>query len=301
MTQPKIAVVGIPGKWSTEVLADAIAAKTGFRLVVDIEKTILDLRQQQVWFNGINLCELDGIIIKKISQTYSPLIIDRLEILRFIENTGVKIFSQPEQIIRLVDRMSCTVTLANGQIPMPATCITENPELAIQTIQNYGEAIFKPLYSTKARGMIVLSAKTPPAKLAQQVKTFLGQQKMAYIQQKIKLPSEDMGLMFLGGEYQGAYARVGNKKSWNTTIRAGGCYAKAHPSEEVIELARKAQALFNLSYTTVDIALTEQGPVCFEVSAFGGFKGAKEGLGLDMASRYADYVFAQIPTQKPMP
>jgi tetrahydromethanopterin:alpha-L-glutamate ligase len=45
-----------------------------------------------------------------------------------------------------------------------------------------------------------------------------------------------------------------------------------------------------MDYTTVDMAETEDGPVVFEVSAFGGFRGAKEGLGINVAELYVDYV-----------
>lgn len=88
----KIGVVGIPGKWSTEVLADEIEALTGFRLVIDIEQVVADLTSPSVSFQNHSLCDLDAIVIKKISQTYSPAILDRLEILRFLEKCGVKIF-----------------------------------------------------------------------------------------------------------------------------------------------------------------------------------------------------------------
>ena len=47
-------------------------------------------------------------------------------------------------------------------------------------------------------------------------------------------------------------------------------------------------------FTTVDVAETLDGPVVFEVSAFGGFRGAKEGIGLDAAARYTDYVLEQL-------
>jgi ribosomal protein S6--L-glutamate ligase len=49
-----------------------------------------------------------------------------------------------------------------------------------------------------------------------------------------------------------------------------------------------------MDYTTVDMAETEQGPVVFEVSAFGGFRGASEGLGINMAKHYVDYVLSQL-------
>lgn len=293
----KIGVVGIPGKWSTEILADALETKTGFRLVIDIEKVVADLHTPAVNYDGHCLCKLDGIIIKKISQTYSPTVLDRLEILRFVEKCGVKVYSKPEEIIKLVDRMSCTISLNKGDIPMPPTIITENCDAAFEAVHRFGTAITKPLFSTKARGMEVLEARTPEKKLKAQLQDYFDQQGFFYLQKKMALPGQDMGLVFLGGEYQGAYARVKSGDSWNTTINSGGKYAEAFPSDEIIEMAKKAQAQFDLSYTTVDIAETEEGPVCFEVSAFGGFKGAKEGLGLDMAEAYANYVIKDIQKQ----
>ena len=66
MNKLKIAVVGIPGKWSTEVLADEIEANTGFRLIVDMAHVVHDLSNNRLSFLGHDLCCLDGIIVKKI-------------------------------------------------------------------------------------------------------------------------------------------------------------------------------------------------------------------------------------------
>ncbi|MBF6057853.1 MULTISPECIES: GAK system ATP-grasp enzyme [Thiomicrorhabdus] len=290
MTDLKIGVVGIPGKWSTEVLADEIEKRTGFRLVIDIEKVVADLSIPEVLYQDQCLCKLDGIIIKKISQDYSPQVLDRLEILRFVECCGVKIYSNPAEILRLVDRMSCTVSLAKANIPMPKTLITEDVSAAYDAVHRFGSVVLKPLFSTKARGMEVLDSSTDKKTLQKQLKAYKEKHGFLYIQQKVQLPGHDMGLVFLGGEYQGAYARIGDGSSWNTTIHSGGKYAAVYPPDDVIEMARKAQAQFDLAYTTVDVAETEDGYICFEVSAFGGFKGAQEGLEINMASRYTDYV-----------
>ena len=48
-----------------------------------------------------------------------------------------------------------------------------------------------------------------------------------------------------------------------------------------------------MDFTTVDVALTADGPVVFEVSAFGGFRGASEGAGIDAAALYAEYALAR--------
>ncbi len=290
----KIGVIGLPGKWSTEVLADAVEAKTGFRLVIDMDQVRLDLDSNQLYFHDHNLCELDGLMVKKISATYSPNTLDRLELLRIAEQAGVRVFSPALNILRLIDRLSCTVTLRNHNIPMPPTGLTEDVDAALTMVRDYGSAVFKPLYSTKARGMVVLEADTDEPSLLQQIETFRQTNPMMYIQKKLALPGQDLGMVFIGGEYIGTYARVSQSDTWNTTINSGGAYAAYEASDELIDLAFRAQQPFGMDFTTVDVAESEIGPIVFEVSAFGGFRGVKEGMGLDAAALYVDYALKEF-------
>ena len=294
MSNTKIAVVGIPGKWSTEVLADVLEEKTGFRLVIDMKDLSINLTTGQISVGEKSLNDLDGIIVKKISQTYSPNTQDRIDLLRFAENQGIRVFSKPEKMIRMIDRLSCTMTLRNADIPMPDTVVTEDVSAAFSTVTEYGAAVFKPLYSTKAQGMCLISANDSEDNIIEQIEAFKKTNPMMYIQRKLDLKGQDYGMIFLGGRYIGAYARVSQTDAWNTTIDSGGKYAAYEPSQENIALAEKAQSLFELDFTTVDIAETNHGPIIFEVSAFGGFKGALEGAGLNAAELYADYVIAEL-------
>ena len=293
MPEVKIGVIGIPGKWSTETLADAVEAKTGHRLVIDMNQVVLDLEHQRLMVGDIDLCTYDALIVKKISAEYNTNTLDRLELLRVAEQAGVKVFSGAVNILRLIDRLSCTVTLRNAGIPMPETRITEDRDAALQAVKDFGSAIFKPLYSTKARGMCVIDANQPEKAIEQAIRSFQAEHPMMYIQKKLELPGRDLGLVFLGGEYLGTYARV-SQGAWNTTINSGGSYSPYTPPASLIELAQRAQSLFGLDFTTVDIAETEHGPIVFEVSAFGGFKGAKEGIGIDVAAMYTDYVLEKV-------
>ena len=294
MAKFKIGVIGIPGKWSTETLADAVEERTGYRQVIDMAAVSLDLERQRLVFQDQDLCQLDALIVKKISASYSPNTLDRLELLRVAEQTGVRVFSRAEHILRLIDRLSCTVTLRNAGIPMPATRVTENIDAALAAVDDFGSAVFKPLYSTKARGMCVIEASQSSARVEREVRAFQKDNPMMYIQQKVELPGRDLGMVFLAGEYLGSYARVSKGDAWNTTIHSGGKYAAHTPPDDIIELAQHAQALFGMDFTTVDVAETNNGPIVFEVSAFGGFRGALEGIGIDAAALYADHVLRQL-------
>jgi ribosomal protein S6--L-glutamate ligase len=288
---PNIGVVGTPGGWSSEWLADAVGKRTGHRLLIDLAKVSLDLGTGTLWFEDVELNKLDALILKKAGARYSPALLDRLELLRAINERGLPMFSKPYSILRVLDRLSCTVTLANGGIPMPPTTITEDVEAALLAAEDYGESVFKPLYSTKARGMMVVSA-GPAAR--EQVEQFHRDFGIMYIQQKLDIGEQDLGVVFLGGEYLTTYARRKTSDTWNTTTRSGGKYQAYEPSAETVELARKAQALFDLDFTCVDVAETANGPLVFEVSAFGGFRGIQTASNMDAAELYIDYVLQKI-------
>jgi tetrahydromethanopterin:alpha-L-glutamate ligase len=288
----KIGVVGVAGGWSSERLADALAERTGFRCLADMKKAHLDLDRASLVVDETDLGKLDALIVKKVGPRYSPDLLDRLEMLRFVHGQGLPVFSAPERILRVLDRLSCTVTLRLHGIPMPATVITERPEIAARAVERLGPCILKPLYSSKARGMEVVE---PGSELMERLERFHANgNNIIYVQQMLDLPGRDMGVAFLGGKYLATYARVNNGNSWNTTIHSGGKYEAYDPSPEVIELARRAQEPFGLDFTCVDVVETKEGPLVFEVSAFGGFRGLLQANDIDAAGLYADYVLEKL-------
>lgn len=287
----KIGVVGTKGGWSSEKLADTVAEVTGRRLLVEMEKVRLDLDNKTAWIGDVNISELDALMVKKIGARYSPDLLDRLEILRFLSAQGMKIFSPPESIMKVLDRLSCTVSLQIAGIPMPPTTITESVDEALVAVEQYGEAVFKPLYTSKARGMCVIERGPGARKLIEEYKE---DNTILYIQQKIDLHGRDLGVAFLGGEYMTTYARCNRGDSWNTTTANGGKYEPYEPSKETIDIAHRAQGLFDLDFTCVDVVEGDGGPVVFEVSAFGGFRGIRDTSGIDAARKYVDYVIERL-------
>jgi ribosomal protein S6--L-glutamate ligase len=290
----RIGVVGTPGKWSTEALADAVEAATGFRLVIDMGQVCAEFDTGVLRYHDWKLTELDAVVVKKVSEVYSPATLDRLEMLRMLEQAGVRVFSRVSAMQPLIDRLAGTLALYRAGIPMPPTRVTESLAAATSAVWDFESAVFKPLYSTKARGMSLIDTHDSPASMQQEIEAFHAHNPVMYIQQRLHLPGQDLGMVFLGGDYLGTYARVGRAGAWNTTILSGGHYQAYEAGEELIELAGRAQAIFGLDFTTVDVAETPQGPVVFEVSAFGGFHGALKGIGINVAERYVDYMLKEL-------
>ena len=285
---PPVAVIGIPGAWSSELLAERIAAKFGRCPVVDLGEARMDLHTGSVMVGELDLCALDGLVVKKIAPRYSAPVLDRVELLRWIEHRGVRVFSPATAMGPLINRLSGTVRLRQGGIPMPPTFVTESVDDAVALIERRGPYIGKPLYTSKGRGMTRL---VPGDGLREAVEAFRSQgNPVMYLQELLALPGRDLGVAFVGGEYLSTYARVQAEGSWQSTTSAGGRYEAFTPSAEIIELAQRAQALFKLDFTCVDVVETSDGPMVFEVSAFGGFRGLLDACGVDAAAAYADHV-----------
>lgn len=288
----KIGVIGIQGGRSSEALANACAAHTGQKMLIDIEQCVTDFTARTIRFEELDLATCDALVIKKISTSYSPEVIDRLHLLAMLQSRGVRMFSEPERIATAVNRLTCTSILRQGGIPMPETIMAEDVDSALPAVANFGNVVMKPLFSTKARGMKMCPVDDT---LPLEMQTFqIAGNPMLYLQKKVNIPGRDLGIVFLGGKYLASYARVAGTGSWNTTIHSGGKYAPVEPSQDLIDLADRAQRLFGLDFTCVDVVETSDGPLVFEVSAFGGFTGLSEACGLNAAQLYADYVVKKL-------
>ncbi|MCK9195947.1 MAG: GAK system ATP-grasp enzyme [Syntrophales bacterium] len=289
----KIGVVGVAGGWSSEEIARTLEERTGYRLLIEMDHVKYSSERESMFFGDVDLMNLDGLIVKKIGARYSPDHLQRLDMLKYLYKRGLPVFSKPSAIAHCLDRLSCTLTLRNGGVPMPPTVLTEDIEEAADAVKNFGRAVFKPLFTSKARGMQIISG--DDANLSARIREFknMGNSVM-YIQKMIHIPGRDLGVAFLNGKYIGTYARVSNGESWNTTTANGGRYEACDPESDVIELARHAQELFRLDFTCVDVVETVDGPMVFEVSALGGFRGLWEARRINVAGMIVHSVLESI-------
>jgi ATP-grasp enzyme of GAK system len=287
----RIGVVGTRGGWSSEKLLDMVEELTGVRVMVEMDSVRLDLDTGEAWYEGADLSQFDALIVKKIGSRYSPDLLDRIEILRFLAEDGTYVFSSPSSIAGVVNRLNCTVTLKLAGIPIPPTTITESVEEALQAVTNYGHAVLKPMFTSKARGMRLIQNDETARKSLIEFKRL---NPMMYIQKKIDIKGQDLGVAFLGNEYLTTYARAKRDDSWTTSTAFGGTYEKFEPSHEIIDIAHRAQEPFKLDFTCVDVVETDDGPVIFEVSAFGGFRGIYATSDIDIARIYTEYVIDRL-------
>ena len=288
-----IGIIGIKDAWSTEALSRHLKQKSAGGTVLELNELGFDLTTNSPYHLTHDLNEFDGFILKKLNKPYSSQLLDKLELLCFMENQGTRFFSSPTNIKKMISRLGCTYHLHANNIPMPPTFITADIDQAVEWAALESPVILKPLYSTKAQGMALLNTRDQ----AQEEITNLVRrgESTIYLQKKYDLEGSDYAVAFLGGKYIGAYSRVSDGSTWHTTTDDGGKYEAYVPSTEIIHLAERAQTPFNLDFCCVDIANTQEvGPIVFEVSAFGGYKGLQEAADIDVADLVTDYAISHI-------
>jgi ribosomal protein S6--L-glutamate ligase len=287
-----VAVAGTPGAWSSEVLAEALRARGADSRVISTGDMVHDLETADVRCEGESLKELDAVVIKKAGDAYDVFIENRLVALEALKAAGVLVLSDPEAIRRTVNRYRMTHFLRKANVPMPATYVTESLDAAVKAVQEWGAAILKPIFTSKGRGMLKLGTdNTTPEALRDWQEAGNGP---FYLQRFIDAPGRDLAVAVLGGRTIGAYYRVAEEGKWMTTTAAGGHYEPAEVTPQLAEIALNATAALGLTYTTVDMVESKNGPLVYEVSAFGGFSGLQKACGIDAAGLFADHVLKEL-------
>ncbi len=296
MSRKTVAVAGIPGAWSSEMLARAFAARGAASFVLPLWECAHDLADGSVSWSGVKVPRLDAVVVKKIGDAGTPFIENRLIELKELERNGALVVSSADAIRDAVNRYRMSWMLRRAGIPMPRTLVTESIEEAEEVIHDWGRAVAKPLFTSKGRGMLVLSHRS-----ATRLTLRRWQHSGAgpfYLQEFVRSPGRDVAVATLGDQVLASYYRVAAPGQWQTTTRSGGHYEPCTVPPEVEEVALAAVRVFGLDFSCVDFVETEDGWLVYEVSAFGGFSGLWKAHGIDAAGLYADHVLRRLGDER---
>jgi ribosomal protein S6--L-glutamate ligase len=282
----RVAVAGVPGAWSTERMAEALRSAGIESFVFSLTSCLHDLSAGTVTFEGFDLSRLDGIVVKKLGPQPDAASRMRLHMLRQLEQRGVRIYSRPGVIDVAMDRYRMSMKLIGADIPMPETVSCESEATLGHALERLGPAVAKPVYTSKARGMVRLDRGSANG----EADAGLLAHGPVLVQRFVHAPGRDIGACVLGGRFVGAFYRVAADGQWVTSTSAGGRYAPCRLPREAIALAERATEACGLDYTVVDLVETPERYLVYEVSAFGGFRGLWEAERRDIATDYAQLV-----------
>jgi tetrahydromethanopterin:alpha-L-glutamate ligase len=283
----RVAVAGIPEAWSSERMREALQERGIDSFVFSLGDCLHDLSTGRVTLGEQDLGDLDGIIIKKLAPQDSPVARLRLHMMRSLEDQGVRIFSPSSVIERAMDRYGMNRELAAAGLPLPETIAFESMEGLRAAVDKLGDAVVKPVYTSKGRGMF-------RARAGEELPDWDPEHGRWLAQRFVDAPGRDIGACVLGGKYVGAFYRVASEGKWMTTTLSGGHYEHCELDRNGQDIAVKAANLFGLDYTVVDLVEHQDGYLMYEVSAFGGFRGLWTANQIDVAALYAEYIGGEV-------
>ncbi len=198
--------------------------------------------------------------------------------------------SAPADVIEgAMDRYGMNARLAAGGLPLPQTIAFEGAEGLRCAVEKLGDAVVKPVYTSKGRGMFRARAND-----LLPLEGWDDERGRWLAQRFVQSPGRDIGACVLGGEYVGAFYRVAPDGAWMTTTASGGKYAACQLDAAGQDIAVRAARLFGLDYTVVDLVENDGDYLLYEVSAFGGFSGLWAADQLDVAALYAGYILKEL-------
>jgi RimK family alpha-L-glutamate ligase len=225
------------------------------------------------------------VLVRGFGANVSQKIFFRLDILRAIEEYGIRLINSRESLEIASDKFLTSVFLEKHNIQTPKTIICEDPHDALQMYEELGsDVILKPLFGSKGIGISRLNDKG----FAENVIISLGQlNEVFYLQEFIEHYNRDIRIFVIGNKAIAGMYRVSD--NWKTNVYAGAEVKPIELTDELERLAVKAAQVTKTEIAGVDILESEDGYYVIEVNSIPGFTALQKVTDIDIPEKIISY------------
>jgi len=230
-----------------------------------------------------DLRSLDGVVVRDLGRRGKGDVPFRFEVLHALESMGMTVINSPPAIARAANKFATTLALRSAGVPTPKTAITTSPKEALETLRKYERVVSKPLFGYKGKG-IQLFSKGDEAQLAD----LMEKKGLAYLQEFIASENpRDIRAFVVADRVMGAIYRIAPPGHWISNLARGGHAEPCPLSDELEDLALRANRAVGTIYSGVDLMETSEGLKVIEVNGTPSGKGIFEALGADVTEAIA--------------
>ena len=230
------------------------------------------------------------ILVRGFGANVTQKIFFRLDILRAIEEYGIRLINSRESLEIASDKFLTSVFLEKHNIPTPKTIICEDPHDALQMYEELGrDVIIKPLFGSKGIGISRLNDRG----FAENVILTLGQlNEVFYLQEFIEHYNRDIRIFVIGNEAIAGMYRVSD--NWKTNVYAGAEVKPIEVTSELKELAVKSAQVTKTEIAGVDILESEEGYYVIEVNSIPGFTALQKVTDINIPEKIISYFLENV-------
>lgn len=161
-------------------------------------------------------------------------------------------------------------------------CHRESPEYMVEKFEEWQKMVFKPLDGWGGNGMALLDSRQTLNTLM----PFLNQTDMRhiYLERFIENDFTDFRIDIVGGEFIACYGRKASERDWRTNITSGGSIIMREPTDEIVDIAKRASEALGMDIAGVDILYDKEREeyVVLEVNGIPAFATPEqEAMGLN--------------------
>jgi len=236
--------------------------------------------------NGLDLAQLDAIVVRDLGRRGAHDVALRFEVLIALQKLGVHIINPPKAIARAANKFATSVALQRFEVPTPKTTIATDIEKALQALQNYRKAVSKPLFGYKGRDILLIE-EGDEDKLRQ----IIEKNGLLYLQEFVESPRpRDIRAFVVENRTVGAIYRVAPNGTWISNLARGGTAEPCPMTEELMDMAVRANKAVGTIYSGVDLLETKDGLKVIEVNGTPSGMGIYQALGIDVTRVIAEVV-----------
>lgn len=287
-------VVSDPEDWTARAILASFIRRRDDAVFLNFSELMASVeRDLSIRCNGINLLDLDGLVVRDLGRRGAHDVAFRFETLQAMEELGIFIVNAPSAIARAANKFATTLALRAANVPTPKTTITTSYREAQEALRDYGQAVSKPLFGYKGRDIVLLEGGNYADE--DRLKSIIDKQGLVYLQEFISLECpRDIRAFVVGSRVLGAIYRIAPQGQWITNLARGGSAMPCELAEEEKDLAVRASMAVGTIYAGVDLLETPVGLKVIEVNGTPSGKGIFEALGVDVTAAIADFVLTAI-------
>lgn len=240
---------------------------------------------------GYGIDDYNAVIVRRVPGGSVEQVVYRMDALYRLEGLGVEVVNPAKSIEKTVDKFMTSALLEDAGIRTPTTIVTESFSEAMKAYDELGgDVIVKPLFGSLGLGMTRVSSREVAYRVFRALEMT---NSVYYVQEFISHPGEDLRIFIVGGSAIASMRRVA--KGWKTNISGGGKPESYTPSDEIIETSIRASSILGLTYTGVDIIVSETGePYVIELNSTPGWRGLQTVNRVNIAKALIDHVLETL-------
>ncbi|MEM2739229.1 MAG: RimK family alpha-L-glutamate ligase [Candidatus Bathyarchaeia archaeon] len=235
--------------------------------------------------------EVSAIIVRPIGSGSLEQIILRVDLLKAIEELGVKVVNRGEAIEKAVDKYYSLLLLERNGVPTPTTIVTEGYGEALRGYRMLGgSTVLKPLFGSRGVGVARVEVNDVAVRL---FKLLSSQRSVIYLQSYIPHGFSDIRAFVVGNRVIASARRISGY--WKTNVAQGAWTKPVKLDSELEEIAVKSASILGCEVAGVDIMVTRDGSFFVnEVNSQPDWRGLQSATDTNIAEEIVGYIASKL-------